>query len=173
MAGVITLLALQISNLAEDMSKMQEHVGQSVSKLKESISNTLGISPEKQQQMLKEQQSSGAGGAGKVVTAIMGSLMGIMVDTILVLVYIFLLLYLRTHIKQFILKLVPQEEKAKTTMIIYDSSKVAQQYLSGMAIMIIILWVMYGIGFSIVGVYWKPYRYCINFNNGPFTGRWC
>jgi len=62
MAGVITLLALQISNLAEDMSKMQEHVGQSVSKLKESISNTLGISPEKQQQMLKEQQSSGAGG---------------------------------------------------------------------------------------------------------------
>jgi predicted PurR-regulated permease PerM len=52
-AGIIALLSWQISDLAEDMGKMQENVCKSVAKLKENISNTLGISPEKQQQMLK------------------------------------------------------------------------------------------------------------------------
>ncbi|MBA3674086.1 MAG: AI-2E family transporter [Chitinophagaceae bacterium] len=151
-AGVIALLTWQISDLSEDMGKMQEHAGKSVAKLKETISNTLGISPQKQEEMIKEQQKSGAGGAGKVVTAIMGSIMSMLVDTILVFVYIFLLMYLRSHIKQFILKLVPQDEKAKTIKIINDSSQVGQKYLSGMGMMIVILWVMYGIGFSIVGV---------------------
>jgi len=149
---IIALLTWQIAGLSEDFGKMQEHAGKSIAKLKETISNTLGITPQKQQEMIKEQQSSGAGGAGKVVTAIMGSIMSMLVDTILVFVYIFLLMYLRSHIKQFILKLVPQDEKAKTVKIIDDSSKVGQKYLSGMGMMIVILWIMYGIGFSIVGV---------------------
>ncbi len=87
-----------------------------------------------------------------MVTTIMSSLMSLLVDTVLVLVYIFLLLYLRTHIKQFILKLVPSDQKVKTTKVIHDSSQVAQQYLSGLGMMIVILWIMYGIGFTIVGV---------------------
>ncbi len=33
-----------------------------------------------------------------------------------------------------------------------DSSKVIQKYLTGLALMIVCLWIMYGIGFSIVGV---------------------
>jgi len=37
---------MAISDLAEDMGKMQENVCKSVAKLKENISNTLGISPE-------------------------------------------------------------------------------------------------------------------------------
>ncbi|MEJ7821643.1 MAG: AI-2E family transporter [Chitinophagaceae bacterium] len=151
-SGIIALLTWQIAGLSEDFGKMQEHAGKSIAKLKETISNTFGISPQKQQEMIKEQQSSGAGGAGKVVTAIMGSIMSMLVDTILVFVYIFLLMYLRSHIKQFILKLVPQDEKAKTVKIIDDSSQVGQKYLSGMGMMIVILWIMYGIGFSIVGV---------------------
>ena len=151
-SGIIALLTWQIAGLSEDFGKMQEHAGKSIARLKETISNTLGISPQKQQEMIKEQQSSGAGGAGKVVTAIMGSIMSMLVDTILVFVYIFLLMYLRSHIKQFILKLVHQDEKAKTVKIIDDSSQVGQKYLSGMGMMIVILWIMYGIGFSIVGV---------------------
>ena len=87
-----------------------------------------------------------------VVTGIMSSIMSFLVDTLLVLVYIFLLMFYRRHIKQFILKLVPQEEKPKTTKIIYASSKVAQHYLGGLGMMIVLLWIMYGIGFSMAGV---------------------
>lgn len=151
-AGIVTLVTWQISNLASDFTGMEQKITQTISKLKETLSNTFGISPEKQQEMMKQQQQSGSGGMSAVVKGIMSSIMGMLVDFILVLVYIFLLMYFRGHIKQFILKLVPQDEKANTTKIIYASSKVAQKYLSGMAMMIVILWIMYGIGFTIAGV---------------------
>lgn len=151
-AGVISLLSWQISDLSEDMTGIQEKVSGSISNLKGYISTKLGISPEKQQEMLKQQQSSGGGGAGKVVTAIISSFSGLLVDTVLVFVYIFLFMFFRNHLKQFILKLVSPEQKDKTLRIIHDTCKVSQQYLSGLAMMIVILWIMYGIGFSIVGV---------------------
>ena len=48
--------------------------------------------------------------------------------------------------------LVPSEETKETEQIFQDAGKVAQRYLSGMSMMIIMLWIMYGIGFTIVGV---------------------
>jgi predicted PurR-regulated permease PerM len=67
-------------------------------------------------------------------------------------VYLFLFLYFRKHLKNFILKLVPQAEKSNTNKIIHASTSVAQKYLSGLSLMIVILWIMYGIGFSVAGV---------------------
>ncbi len=61
-------------------------------------------------------------------------------------------IYFRTHLKNFILKLVPAENQNKTIKVINQSCHVSQQYLGGLAMMIACLWVMYGIGFSIVGV---------------------
>ncbi|MDO7742419.1 MAG: AI-2E family transporter, partial [Pedobacter sp.] len=74
------------------------------------------------------------------------------VNTILVLVYMFLFLANRSHIKKFILKLVPRDEKDTAGDVVHEAGKVAQNYLSGLGAMIFMLWVMYGIGFSIVGV---------------------
>lgn len=151
-AGVVALIAWQVSDLAQDMGKMQEYVGQSVTKLKALISSKLGISPEKQQQMLKEQQSSGAGGAGKMVMAVMGGLSGIMVNSILVVVYMFLLLFLRKHLRAFVLRVTAQDARPQADRIMVQSAGVARSYLTGLAKMIVLLWIMYGIGFSIAGV---------------------
>ena len=65
---------------------------------------------------------------------------------------IFLFMYFRRHLKTFVLKLVPAGEKENAQTIIHDIQKVAQQYLGGLGMMIVGLWIMYGIGFSIVGV---------------------
>ena len=46
----------------------------------------------------------------------------------------------------------PNENRDDTITITEDSSRVAQQYLGGLMAMISVLWVLYGIGFSIVGV---------------------
>lgn len=151
-AGVVALIAWQVSDLAQDMGKMQEYVGQSVTKLKALISSKLGISPEKQQQMLKDQQSSGAGGAGKMVMAVMGGLSGIMVNSILVVVYMFLLLFLRKHLRAFVLRVTAQDARPQADRIMVQSAGVARSYLTGLAKMIVLLWIMYGIGFSIAGV---------------------
>lgn len=151
-AGIVALISTQVAGIAEDAPKLKENIGKSLEKLKATISKTASISPEQQEKMLKEQQSAGGGKAGSMISGIMNTISGMLVDTILVLVYIFLLLYLRSHLRNFMLRLVPAKDKKEAGEVMTQASGVAVKYLSGLAMMIGILWIMYGIGFSIVGV---------------------
>lgn len=150
-AGIVALISWQVSDLANDTEKMQERITKMGGQLREYVSNTIGVSKEKQQQMM-EQQSSSASNAGSSVATVLSSIMSFFVNGLLVLIYIFLFMYFRGHLKQFILKIVPPENNRNAEVIIGDASKVAQKYLSGLGLMIMCLWVMYGIGYSIVGV---------------------
>jgi predicted PurR-regulated permease PerM len=61
-------------------------------------------------------------------------------------------MYYRSRIKKFILQLVSTQQKQNAEQVIGNIQKVSQQYLTGLGMMIACLWVMYSIGFSIVGV---------------------
>ena len=149
--GIGALLVWKISDLAGDVTQMEKQIADAVGQLRSTISNTFGISPEKQQEILKKQQSSG-GGISSAVTGLMSSLMGVLTNALIVLVYIFLFLFYRSHLKKFILKLVPADERNNAEKVVQKSSHIAYKYLSGLAVMIVALWIMYGIGFSIAGV---------------------
>ena len=150
-AGVFAFLGWQISNLAKDAGKIKQQATEKYQQAQQYISEQLNVSPEKQKQMLKEQQKSSGGKSG-FVSGIIGGLGGIVTNAMLVLVYIFLFLYFREHLKRFVIRLVPDQEEAKAVKVVNNIQQVAQQYLSGMSQMIVGLWIMYGIGFSIVGV---------------------
>jgi len=149
-AIVISLLAWQLSGFAENMDVMKERVVTLFTNLRRWLHESTGITMRQQQEMAKE--GSAGGGAGSMLAAFAASMMGILVNAVLVLVYMFLFLVYRSHIKRFILKLVPADEKNTAINIVHKSGNVAQQYLGGLGTMIVLLWVMYGIGFSIVGV---------------------
>lgn len=147
-AGAITVLTFQLSSLADNMAGMKKRLMDILEHVQVWIHQTFNISYQKQEQLLKD-QSKGSGGQ---IGSVAGGFMGILVNFILVTVYIFLLLYSRSHIKQFILKLFSSADNAKTEKVIGQSVIIAKSYLTGLSSMIALLWVMYGIGFSIVGV---------------------
>jgi len=151
LTGIIWLLSWQISTFSEDFGNIKQKISGFAIQAREYVSNTLGISQDQQKKIMKQQQSGG-GGAGKMVTSILSAVMGILVDFILILVYIFLLLFFRSHLKKFVMMQMKGDEKPEARIMIEGSSKVVQQYLSGLGLMIVCLWIMYGIGFSIVGV---------------------
>ncbi len=151
-AGIVWLITWQVSDLASDAPKIEQNITKILDSIKQFISSTLGISSEKQKQMIQQQQQSQSGSVTGSVTSLLKWLGSFLTNFIIVLVYMFLFLYYRGHLKQFVLKLVDSDKKAKAETIIDDSSKVTQKYLTGLAMMIICLWVMYSIGFSIVGV---------------------
>lgn len=151
-AGMVTLVAWQVSDLASDVNSMEQQIKQALEKFRQYISSNMGISREQQDQLVKSQQSGGSGQAASMITGFAGSVMGILVDLLLTMVYIFLFLYFRRHLKTFILKLVPASQKTNAQQCIQDIQRVSQQYLGGLGMMIVCLWIMYGIGFSIVGV---------------------
>lgn len=151
LAGLVWLITWQITDLASDLTNIEQKITSMIESFKQFVNEKFGITPKQQQELLNNSKGAG-GGAGSIVSGIGSGLMSFLVDLVLVLVYIFLLMYFRGHIRKFILQLVPAREKGNAEEIISGIKKVSQQYLTGLGLMIIGLWVMYGIGFSIVGV---------------------
>lgn len=151
-AGFIWLISWQLSSVVEDVRASEQKVQQSIHYFRQYISTQFGISPDKQRELLSKHQSSSQGQAGALAMSVFNGLSGFLTDLVLVLVYIFLLSFYRGRLKSFVLRLVPEEDKGKASHTIQQARTVAQKYLSGLGMMIVCLWILYGIGFSIVGV---------------------
>lgn len=149
-AGIIALLAWQLTDFIGSVQQLQQMMNNAVKRLQQVIHEAFSITPKQQTEIVKEQSQHG--GSSGVATTLLSTVMGILVDIILTLVYIFLFLFLRQQIKNFIYKVVSRDDRSKTRIIITDAAKVSQQYITGLSAMIVCLWIMYSIGFSIVGV---------------------
>lgn len=148
----IFLLSWQLSSLSENVDEMKNRLLEMLNAFRKWINQTVGISWKEQEKMIKEQGQSSGGSAGAMAMSFAGGAFSVLVNTVLVTVYMYLFLFYRGHIKNFILKLVDRGEKSLADEVVHKSGKVAQKYLSGMGAMIFVLWVMYGIGFSVIGV---------------------
>ncbi len=149
-AGVIWLISWQLSDIMKDSESINQNLTKKVTELRNYISSSLGISKPKQEEVMAKQQSE-AGGSG-IAGKILSGLGGFVTNLLLVLIYIFLFMFFRTHLKKFILQLVPKTDIPKTEEVITKCRTIAQKYITGLGMMIVCLWVMYGIGFSIAGV---------------------
>ena len=146
--AIIWLISWQITDLASETSDIENKLKKMVSQVEEYIRSNYGISKKQQEQIITEQAQANS----NMFSNIGSSITGFVIDFILMLVYIFLFMFYRERIKTFILKLVSSQQKKNTETIIHDIEKVSQQYITGLGLMIGCLWVMYSIGFSIVGV---------------------
>jgi len=149
---LVFLLSWQLSGLTENLESMKERATSFFQNFKQWLNKSVGISSTQQEKIIEQQGQGGPGQAGSMLSGFISGVFGIAINTLLVLVYLFLFLFYRSRIKNFILKLVPSENEARASEIISKSTLVSQQYLGGLAMMIVMLWVMYGIGFTLVGV---------------------
>ena len=147
-AAIGALLTWQITDLTKDFSLLTQRAEGIGDNLQKYIFNTFGITAKKQLQLLSNEQLSITG----TMQVVAGSVASMATDFILLMAYIFLLLYFRSHIRSFILKLVPPAQQTEMSKMLTGITFVSQQYLVGLAKMIVCLWIMYGIGFSLVGV---------------------
>lgn len=147
-ATFIFLLSWKVTELTNDVSLIKEKAVDSFNKTQEYIFTHLGISAKEQLAILKSEQPS----YSSIMQIVFGSLAGVLKNLILVLVYFLFLLFYRSHIKNFLLKLSVKSQRDEMEQIIHSSTKITQQYLLGLSKMIVCLWIMYGIGFSIIGV---------------------
>lgn len=149
---IIGVFGWQISDISDKAPQIQKNLTEKIAQLREFATTTFGISEQKQQQIVGQQQQSSTGRIAGMMTGLFTSFGSFLTDFLIVMVYIFLFLLFRTHLQRFVLKLVPRQEQGNAQTIMHDVRRVAQKYLTGLALMIGCLWVMYGIGFTIVGV---------------------
>jgi predicted PurR-regulated permease PerM len=148
LSGIGILLSQQVSTLSNDFSIIRERSVELINEVQKYIFAHSGISIEKQNQELINQQPA----ITLFLKEIAISLPALITNLILTLVYILFLLYYRSHIKQFILKFSSASQKDEMEKVIDSVGHVSQQYLVGLSKMIVCLWLMYGVGFSLLGV---------------------
>jgi len=151
-ALVIFFISWQLNDIAIDASKLEQQVAEKYQQARQYISEQFGISHEVQKKMIEDQQASPDANNGSTASGFLAGLGSFLGNTLLVIVYIFLFIYFRSRIKGFIVRLVKTEDESTAFSIVSNAQKIAMKYLSGLFIMIICLWIMYGIGFTIVGV---------------------
>lgn len=149
LAGIGVIISTQVASFAEDLPQIENQLNEHLVSLQTFVQETLGISPQEQKEAVQQDESSGM---SSLAVNALGSFTSILASFLLVLVYMFLLLYYRTRFPKFVMKVVSEEEKERARKIIADSSDVAQQYLVGRGILILILATLYSIGLSIIGL---------------------
>jgi len=149
---VIFFISWQVSELLSNSDQIEQQVTEKYQQVRQYIADNLGFSAQKQQQLIREQQASSSGKLGTTITGLIKGVGSLLTDTLLVLVYIFLMMYFRNRIKNFVLKLTPKQQQEKATDSMERTKQMIHKYLGGLTLMIVCLWVMYGIGFSLIGV---------------------
>jgi predicted PurR-regulated permease PerM len=149
--GILSALWWQLSEIASNSGEIEKNLDAKVTELERYISKKFGVSIRRQEEIIKEQQANG-GGVSSFISQVVMSLGGFLANMLLTLVYTFLFLYFRQHLNKFMLMLVPVSRRGKAQAIAGDAKGVAQKYITGLSWMILCLWIMYSIGFSIVGV---------------------
>lgn len=149
--GLIAVLTWQASDLGQQSSDIQARFTEKFNELKAFVQSKFGIAPQQQEKMV-----SGGGNSGSKLTSTATTFLAgfgsFLTNLLITLVYTFLILFYRAHLKKFILMLVPAGDRPTARTTILESRKVAQKYVAGLGAMILCLWILYGIGFSIVGV---------------------
>ena len=145
---LISLVGYQVSELVADAEILKEKAIASGTRIQKYIFDTLSISVKEQDKIIKNEQPSYA----NIMQAMLGSMASFVTSIILILVYFVFLLYYRNHIKSFLVQLAAKSQQDEMSEVIQSVAAVSQQYLIGLSKMIFLLWIMYGIGFSVLGV---------------------
>lgn len=151
--GIVAgLLWWQLADFSKNAQNIEQHLTDKYRQSQDFIATQIGISKAQQTEMMKKRKESSSEQLSTVAMTALSGMGGFLGDTILVLVYIFLFMYFRAYFKRFLVQMVPLDQRHKALKIMHEAQKVSQKYLTGLSLMIVFLWIMYGIGFSIAGV---------------------
>ncbi|TRX43126.1 AI-2E family transporter [Flavobacterium restrictum] len=145
---LISLLGYKVMELISDIATLKQKAIETGTQIQKYVFNHLNISISEQFKILKNEQPS----YSNMLQMMVGSVTNFLSSFILLLVYFAFLLYYRSHIKDFLVQLTAKSQQTEMQQILKKVTAVSQQYLLGLFKMIFLLWIMYGVGFSVLGV---------------------
>ncbi len=152
LAGVAAALAFQGASFAKDLPQIQQKLSQVVDSLQQWVQTQFGVSPQKQIDTLKKGVSSLSKSGSNFLTTFFSGLLGSLTSFALILVYIFFLLWKREKYEEFFLKLSRNENTPEAKETLGQITKVSSEYLAGRLLSMLLLAILYSIGFSIIGL---------------------
>ena len=152
-AGVILFISYYFNQMATDLSGVMNTISDYNHHMRRYLHDRFGVRGLAKESALPIPLPPDAGGFSKIATSVMGATVSVVINLVLIIIYMIMLLCIRGQIKIFILKLVRPNYRNETRDVISRSARVVQRYLQGLFFVIACLWIMYTIGFSLVGIH--------------------
>ncbi|MGK7390722.1 MAG: AI-2E family transporter [Candidatus Cyclobacteriaceae bacterium M2_1C_046] len=148
----VKFLSDQFSVFAEGLPKIKEQASENLKNMRDSISDSLGISPERFEKWGEDFLKNFFESSGEFFQSFFSATTSTIVSIGLMPVFIFFMLYYRNKFHDFIIAMVPDNQEEKSRRVLKEVNLVAKKYMTGVFIVVIILSVLNSIGLSIIGL---------------------
>jgi predicted PurR-regulated permease PerM len=167
-AAVFYFLSTQIIQFGDSLPMLKEKFAGLTLNVKHWIQNTFGFTIDKQNQALKEFLNNSKSLLGKTVGGLLGTL-GII---FLLPVYIFLMLFYKTLILNFLFEVFAEENSEKVGEVLSETKSAIQSYIVGLLIEMLIVAAMNSAALLLLGVKYGILIGCIGaiLNLIPYLG---
>lgn len=147
-AGIIFFISSQLVHFGENLPELKKNFNEQFRVIQHWISGTFNISIAKQQQMI----SNASSGSEALIGSTLGSAFGILGFLVLVPIYIFLLLYYKTLMINFLHEIFAKKNTDKVSAVLSESKDAIQSYMVGLLLETIVVAVLNSIALLIFGV---------------------
>ena len=147
-AGVMFLLGLQLRDFFDDLPTLEKNMTKVLHDREGWINKTFGVTHFQQEKMVKENFKKG----NFFSMESFGSVTGALVNFILVPLYLFLFLFYRSLLLEFLMKLVPAKSSERMQIIVNDIKVIIRMYILGLLLEIAIVAALTTLGLWLIGV---------------------
>ena len=147
-AGVLYFLSTQIAQFSESLPMLKEKFGLITNDLKQWVASTFNMPISKQDKMIKDAVDTMPAMLGKTL----GGLLGVLAIVFLLPVYIFLMLYYKTLILNFLYEVFAEENSKQVGEVLKETKTAIQSYIVGLLIEMIIVAAMNSTALILLGV---------------------
>lgn len=168
--GIIYFLSSQIAGFFQDIDIIKERLSDVARSAQQWIREHFNIAVRQQDELIKDTKEKVE--AGKIVGQTFVSLTSFLSYIVLIPVYTFLLLYYKDLIKQFFIHIFRNDNEASIREVLHESRLVAQSFITGLLIDVVIVFSLNSVGFLILGIKYALFLALISalLNLVPYIG---
>ena len=147
-AGLMFFISSQIVKFSDNMPVLEQKFSQLFSNLQLWLQNTYSLSLAKQSQLISEAANS----LKPLIGQTLGTLLGTLSVVILLPIYIFLILFYKTLIVNFLYEVFAEKNSSRVSNVLKETKNAIQSYMVGLLLEAIIVAILNSAGLLILGV---------------------
>jgi predicted PurR-regulated permease PerM len=149
---VVGVVVAQVTNFQKDLPLIEAKANAMINGIHKYVEKEFDVPVEQQKTILQNQVKNSTRSSASYITGIVAGATGLLASLAITLVVTFLLLYEKEKYETFFLRLFKEEDEDQNKEILGKITLVAQKYLTGRAISMFVLFVLYYISLLAIGI---------------------
>jgi predicted PurR-regulated permease PerM len=150
--GIFAIVVGELTSFIDDLPTIQKKMLSMIDSMESYFERSFNMSRSRQSKIVEQQISNLGKSTGNYFGAVINSITSMLGGLVLVVVYTFLLLFHKEKYETFFFKIYADHDPERVTKILEEVTAIGQKYLTGRAISVLALWIIYAIALLLFGL---------------------